>query len=43
MQNEDFSNSVIFAKGEPLPTQIGKNITGQAYLNMIVPAGSPLD
>lgn len=36
----DLSSSVIFPKGEKLPPEFSKNFVGQAWLQMLVPAGT---
>ena len=35
----DLSNSVIFPRGGKLPEAVGKNFTGQAYLEMLAEGG----
>ncbi|MGE5379636.1 MAG: cupin domain-containing protein [Methylocystaceae bacterium] len=36
----EINNSVIFPKGEKLPSEFSKNFVGQAWLHMLVPAGT---
>lgn len=42
LENQDPSNSVIFAKGQPLPEHLKSFFSGQCYLNNLVPGDSPL-